>query len=446
MKSFLQRVLPGFFGDDADRRKTPRSADTDRRQAGPGSTLVAACARRPLVSAAGDVVGFEFRVSPDMQQRLKRRTDHRDQAAQVLALLNSARTVAESGRFGLARVSADWLVHAVGFEDGPGAWVGVEQPLGGNPTPAYLQATALAVRQLRQAGAKVGWETPWAMDLTPDFVLLRQGDLPMGAVLEAVRAMPLALRALPTLVTDVASVEDFELALHRGFSIACGALVPSRANDDRKDNLPVPPEVAHVGRLLRQLAAGGDTAEIMTGLQRDGGLARDMWRRINGAGLAPRETGANTDQAASKLSRDELCRCLSMLLLQFAARRKVSCALQEVTLWRARLLELLAVPANEAQPRHLFDLGLASTLGEILKISLPDVADILGLPDFARQALLERAGPWYPYLQLIWLVETQGPDAANELVSRLGGAERVLALSDEAWVWAGRAQHTPGQG
>lgn len=443
MKSFLQRVLPGFFDGEADRRKAPRSADTDRRKALPStlpsSSLVAPGARRPMISAAGEIVGFEFHISPDIQHRLKRRTDHRGQAAYVLAALSSARQMAQAKRIGLARVSADWLVHAVGFEDAAGAWVGVEQPLGGNPTPAYLQATALAVQQLRQAGAKVGWETPLAIDLTPDFVLLCQGDRPMGAVLEAVRALPLALRALPTVVTDVASVEDLELALHRGFSVACGALAPSRLDDGRKDVLPLPPEVARVGQLLRRLAGGAETAEIVADLKRDVGLSRHLLRRVNSASFAQPEPGARVDQALSTLGRDELYRWLSMLLLQFAGRRKVSCALQEVTLWRARLLELLAVQAKEAQPGHLFSLGLASTLGAILKISTPDVVDTLDLPDTARHALLEQAGPWYPYLQLVRLVESQGVDDANDLVAHVGGAERLLALSDEAWAWAWHA-------
>ena len=88
MKSFLQRVLPGFFGDETDRRKAPRSADTDRRKAAPSTLLVALGARRPVISALGEIVGFEFRISSDTQQRLKRRTDHGGQAAQMLAALN----------------------------------------------------------------------------------------------------------------------------------------------------------------------------------------------------------------------------------------------------------------------------------------------------------------------------------------------------------------------
>jgi EAL and modified HD-GYP domain-containing signal transduction protein len=443
MKSFLQRVLPGFFGDETDRRKAPRSADTDRRKAAPSTLLVALGARRPVISALGEIVGFEFRISSDTQQRLKRRTDHGGQAAQVLAALNSARLMAQANRIGLARVSADWLVHAVGFEDAAGAWVGVEQPLGGNPTPAYLQATALAVQQLRQAGAKVGWETPSAMELTPDFVLLRQGDRPMGSVLEAIRAMPLALRALPTLVTDVASVEDLELALHRGLSFACGALAPNRMADDRKDLLPVPPEVARVGQLLGRLVSGADTAEIVADLKCDVGLSYHLLRRVNSAGLAQWEAGVRIDQALLTLGRDELYRWLSMLLVQFAGHRKLSCALQETALWRSRLLELLAVQANEAQSSHLFTLGLASVLGAILKISVADVIETLHLPDFARQALLEQAGPWYPYLQLVWLVESQGVDDASDLADHFGGTERVLALSDEAWAWAWRARLGP---
>ena len=411
----------------------------------PGTLLVAVGARRPLISAGGEIVGFEFRISQDTQQRLRRRTDYRGQAAYVSAVLNSARLMAQTERIGLARVSADWLVHAVGFEDAAGAWVGVEQPPGGHSTPAYLDATVLAIRQLRQAGAKVGWETPCAFESTPDFVLLCQGSRPMGAVLEVVRAMPLASRALPTLVTDVASVEDLELALHRGIDYACGALAPAGVDHDRQDLLPLPPEVARIGHVLKQLVTGADTAAIVSDLKSDVGLSYRLLRRINSASFAQLEAGASIDQAVLMLGRNELYRWLSMLLVQFAGHRKVSSALHEITLWRARLLELLAVQANEPQPSHLFTLGLASMLGEILRISVADVIDTLHLPDFARQALLEKAGPWYRYLQLVWRVESHSVDDASDLADHFGGTERVLALSDEAWAWAWRARHGPDE-
>lgn len=459
MKTFLQRVLPGVFGEEADRRKAPRALATDRRQAPPpvlakgraaatqaaeaaaAAALVAVGARRPLIAASGEIVGFEFRVSGGMQQRLKRRTDYRGQAAHVSAVLTSARLMAQTERIGLARVPAEWLVHATEFEDAAGAWVGVELPGGANSPPALLQATVLAVQQLRQAGAKVGWEIHAGLDLAPDFVLLSQADLPMAAVLEAVRALPLAARAVPALVTDVATVEDLELALHRGLNYACGALAPSGVAPDAKDLLPVPPEVARVGQLLKQLVTGADTAQIVRELKSDVGLSYRLLRRINSAMFAHLEASASIDQAVMLLGRNELYRWLSMLLVQFAGRRKVSSALQEITLWRSRLLELLALQAKEEQPGQFFTLGLASMLGAILKISLLDVVDTLSLPDAARQALLEQAGPWYPCLQMVFQVEAHGVAEAPELADRFGGAERVLALSDEAWAWAWRAGH-----
>jgi EAL and modified HD-GYP domain-containing signal transduction protein len=129
------------------------------------------------------------------------------------------------------------------------------------------------------------------------------------------------------------------------------------------------------------------------------------------------------------------------LLVQFAGKRKASSALQEITLWRSRLLELLAKESNEPIPGQLFTLGLASMLGPLLKISQNEVVSTLNLPAPARQALLEQDGPWHVYLHMALLVQTQSLDEHSELAEPFGGVERVMALADEAWTWAWDAEH-----
>jgi EAL and modified HD-GYP domain-containing signal transduction protein len=136
------------------------------------------------------------------------------------------------------------------------------------------------------------------------------------------------------------------------------------------------------------------------------------------------------------LGRQELYRWLSLMLIQYAGKSKMSSALQEIALWRSRLLELLAIEQREEAPNQLFTLGLASMLGLILHMSLADVVETLSLSEPAHQALIDETGPWRIYLQLAFLVEAQQLDASDRLVVQFGGLERVLALSDQAWTWA----------
>lgn len=445
MTSLWQRLLPKIFGAAPVQPKLASEAAAPAQAVVPvvsqdaedETAVLAMGPRRPLIATDGRIGGFEFRIHHDILRRLGPRADQRGRAAYVAAVLASARLTAQTGRVGFARIPLDWLAHAAGVEVCRGVWVGVEQAAV-MLDDALLPAT---VRALRANGAQVGWGEPLFRDLAPDFVVLRQGAQPMGALLQTYGSWPAALTALPSLVTDVICLEDLEKALNRGVHFACGALAPTGAVRDAREFLPVPPEVHRVGVLLNQLVIGTDTAAIVSGIKGDVGLSFRLLKRLNSANFAQLHAGASIDQAVVMLGRNELYRWLSLLLVQFAGRRKASSALQEVTLWRSRLLELLAREAQEAAPDQFFTLGLASMLGLILKISTDDVATTLNLPLPARQALLEQSGPWYDYLLTIGQVEAHALDDRNALVSRVGGAPRVMALADEAWSWAWAANH-----
>lgn len=388
-------------------------------------------ARRPLVSSVGAVVGFEFRIHEDIQQRVTRRADKYGRAAHVSALLTSARLTARAGRVGFARFPMDWLIHASDLDDLAGIMLGLEPAA---LDPDSLVATAQIVRQLRTAGATVGWDATTDLGLAPDFLILRQGGDPMAAVLEGLKTWPTRLRVLPILVTDIAQVEDLELALLNGVNWACGALAPTVGLHSGANKQPVPPQVRRIAHVLNQLAKGVDTAVIVREIKGDVGLSYRLLRRINSASFAQLNAGASIDQAVLMLGRNELYRWMSLLLVQFAGSRKVSSALQEVALWRSRFLELMALECNEEAPGQLFTMGLASMLGEILKISMEDVVNTLNLPPQASQALLQHSGPWQVYLEIIKQIEAhEFPGAGTD---RFGGVARVLALSDEAWIWS----------
>ena len=460
MKSFLQRLFPGIFGAPPAPRPpdavppsrplatrpvaSPTAAAVSDAEA--DAARVAVGARRPLVAAGGEIAGFEFRIGDDILRRLSRGSYRRGQAAYVSAVLTSAHLMVQAGRIGLARVPVDWLLHVKSPDGVAGVWVGLEQVAQAAQDPAQLQAVMQTVQQLRTVGAKVGWEMPSVLALEPDFVLLSQGGIPMEAVLAAVKTWPLELRMRPAVVTDVATLDDLERALLKGIHYACGALAPTAVPSGSKDLLPVPPEVGRVGHLLRQLVTGAETSVIVSDLKGDVGLSYRLLRRINSASFAQLNAGASIDQAVLMLGRNELYRWLSLLLIQFAGSRKVSSALQEVVLWRSRLLELLAVETHEAAPGQLFTLGLASMLGPILKISLEDVVSTLNLPEPARQALLECSGPWFGYLQIVVQLESKGLCESGALADQFGGSARVQDLSDEAWAWAWAAGHADREG
>lgn len=210
--------------------------------------------------------------------------------------------------------------------------------------------------------------------------------------------------------------------------------------------MQAPPEFLRVAHLLKQLATGADNAVIVQNIKSGVGLSYRLLCRIKSASSAQLNSVSSIEQAVLLLGRNELYRWLSLLLLESGGRRKVSSAWQEITLWRSRLLELLAMENKEASPGQFFTLGLASMLGSLLKISLAEVVSTLNLPEPARQALLEETGPWHAFLQIALQVETQRLGGSDALADQFGGSARVAQLADQAWTWAWEAEHANREG
>ncbi len=398
-------------------------------------------ARRPLISSDGHIVGFEFHVAEHTSRRLAHREDHHAQAAHASAVLASARLIGQTGKIGFARVPATWLLLGADAQAGPGMMVGLEQDDEADQTPDVLHATEQTVRRLRDAGAKVGWAAPGQIDAVPDFLMLHQRSMPMAELLQSLQRLPKTWAAVPVLVTDIANLEDLELALQHGVRWGCGAPTSRSATQDSDKNLPVSPEVRRIGHLLHQLVTGAETTDIVAEVKGDVGLSYRLLRRINSASFAQLGPGTTIEQAAMILGRNELYRWFSMLLIQFAGQRKTSSALQEIALWRSRLMELLAQEHNDTAAGQMFTLGLASMLGLMLGTSAAEIISALNLPEPARQALLEQTGPWYGYLKTATELEHPSQIEPGPGLELPGGRARLLELSDQAWTWAADNSH-----
>lgn len=389
-------------------------------------------ARRPIIAASGGVVGFEFRVHQDVRQRLARAPNPGAQAAYATAVLASARLTAVDQRLGLARLPAHWLQAKMAAQVGPGVMVALESP---TPPPADTSEWLPAIVALREAGARVGWAADLVLALQPDFVLLHQGSQDMDAVLAPIAHWPGELLNLPKVLTDVGHLEDLELALSSGIAYVCGALV-QRTPATPSDVLPLPPQSRRIATLLQMIINGASTQALVEHIKGDVGLSFRLLKRLKAAELSHLQDCDSVEQAVQLLGRNELYRWLSMLLLGASSKRRTSLALQEVALWRARLLELLAIQQQQPAPGQLFALGLASMLGPLLGISRQEVVDTLNLNAQGRQALLNHSGPWAPYLQVVQSLESHATDAAGPFAQPAEGQPSVSDTSEQAWQWA----------
>ena len=438
----LRNRLANLFGARPKAARSARTTPNNAPQVTLGSVpdyLWTIGKRRPLIGASGDVVGFEFGLPVSVLQRIHAKNDAPARAAYLSATLKAAALIAQTGRIGLARLPAAWLLQAHA-EGGANIWLAAEFVHDDDLRATQDPLWKAVVEALRKQGLLVGWEfvDGAAPDgPAPSFRLVRQGETPMPDLLDTLRHERAEHRGQPIVLTDIADLEDFESALADGIPYLCGAL-SSKIERATRD---LPPQAQHLISILNLINTGADNEVLIDEIKFDVSLSYQLLHLLTSARYAHLENVASIDHAVLVLGRKELHHWLFMLLLQQHAPRKVSRALQEVALWRACLFEALARYLQVPDPGQLFTLGLASVLDTLLGVDKHALVAMLKLPHEAQDALLLGTGPWQVYMELAQQLSTntdatQVSRIASEATAHFGGVELVMAFSEQAWAWA----------
>lgn len=393
-------------------------------------------ARRPLIAKDGSVVGFEFRISPKLQEHVCVRAPAAIQASYAVALLAAARRVAQPGRIGLARIPVGWLSALGDTPVAAGVWIALEAPAGDGHAPAVAASLQHILASWQRQGAKLGWPVGLEVPATPDFVLMQPGLHSIAHALGARKDWQAAYRALPVVATDLRNVHEAEYALAHQVHCVCGSMLGQLHADAGQDMQVLPPAARRLSEIIALLNADAATAQVADRIKGDVGLSLRVLQRANAAVYARSQNSSSVEEAVAVLGRRELHRWMSVFLLQYAQSSRVQSALHVLTLWRSRHLELLAAQRSDPHPQALFMLGLASMLVPLLKTSAQQVCEMLSLSAPARQALLDAEGPYAPYLELVQRHEANTLDEVPALLALFGGVHQVKALSEQAWAWA----------
>jgi EAL and modified HD-GYP domain-containing signal transduction protein len=398
--------------------------------------------RRALVGSSGNVDGFEFCFAASIEQRLRRRADPVAQAAHALALISSMRPTIDIGCIALIRLPGALLARPNVLEQLPaGAFVCIDDGDASSlDTPPLTTDESDTLRQtLRTRGVRLGTsDTGASTDVRPDFRILgHAGEAPerlLARIREARRSEP----EMTLIAVGLDSVDTIEQCLAAGATWASGRFTGQPSTRAAR------PAQADVQRIIGLLNSLGDErkplADLTRDLRTDAPLCYRLLRQVNSPGMGLKRSVDSIDQAVLVLGRAELQRWLSVLMLASVNGRPTSRAVQEVALARARLLELLAPGAPGPTPNALFTVGLLSLLDVMLQMPLEQALGPLRLSADASAALLQRSGPWHRWLALAEALERQDLDAADALANDIGGVDRVLELSDEAWQWASSVQ------
>lgn len=428
----------GTAARTSDAQPTSPAPAAGRRAATAAAKPVhaAKAAQRALITAGGSVGGFEFSIDALVLQRLSGvDADPTERAAHLSAVLVASRLAAMSRRVGLARLPAAWMLQASPARNEAGTWIAVDfDP--DDPLPDEVRQRVIRqIGYFREAGARLVWDADEDLGVAPDAWLLKPAEgQSIVERLEALRRLPTPYGSLPVIAADLENLDDIERALHGGVRFACGNMAPAAVPAAPVDAI-LSPDAERVAHLIGQLAAGADTALITRAIKGDVGLTIKLLQQVNGARFAHLGGVASIDQAIVLLGRDELQRWLMVVMTQYGNQRRLSSALQEVALWRARLFELLAIERGDPHPARLFTLGLATMLGVILKIDNAKVAATLSLPPASARALAGQ-GPWHLYVRVTEQIESQTTTDERAVAEGFASADRLLELSAEAWEWA----------
>lgn len=229
---------------------------------------------------------------------------------------------------------------------------------------------------------------------------------------EQVRAM----RRMPFVITGVNSVADVEWAYERG-AVASVGWPRDDSNDRAMRSLQ--PGQAVIIDLIRLVQQDAPAAKIDAVLKRDPALAFKLLRLVNSAAFGLPVQVTSFQHAVMMLGYKRLMRWLS-LLLPTASKEINTFPLMHASLRRGLFLENIGVIDDDAAVRdELFITGAFSMLDRITGASFEHLFDMISLPEGVVDAVMRRAGPYAPYLNLIEAVENSDPGSVVRELDRM---------------------------
>ena len=424
----FQAALPGLA-------KTRPTAAVDS----PAAPAAAFTLRNPLIAAHGGMAGCAFRFTESLEQRLRLRADPVAQAAHALALLASMRSTIAGARVAMTSLPYEILARPAVLEAAGGACIVLD------PAPGRSDASAAEFASLRGHNVRIGSIAPALATATTtvvqaqavanacDYLVLQRGPGGFDFLAAQVSRWRATRADLPIVVTGVENLDELERTLSLNVWLASAPLHSASGSGTRR---PLRPAVTHICQLLAQLRDNRHVSEVSRQLGADVALSYRLLRYINSPAFGLTRSVASIEEAVLLIGHAGLYRWLSIALLDSADGRKASRALQEVSLARARFLELLARERGGDPPQALFTVGLLSLLELLLQAPLGEVLAPLHLEETARQALLEGRGPWIDYLAIAQDLEANDLDRVAARADAFGGLESVVRKSETAWAWA----------
>ena len=235
------------------------------------------------------------------------------------------------------------------------------------------------------------------------------------------------VRDMPFLQSGVRSVLEMEACFERGAHAVLGwpiddAVVTTVA---RSGKAVVAPGVQTVVELIRQVDKEESIERLEATLKRDPPLAFKLLRYINSPAFGLRVEIGSFRHAIMMLGYKRLKRWLALLLA--TASKDVNLKPVMFAAVRRGLLmeELARSSADEEMRSEVFICGVFSLLDRMFQQPFEDLLATIPVPERVRQALIDKSGPYQPYMDVVLAAESESlfdfRDAAERLM--MGVAE-----------------------
>lgn len=260
----------------------------------------------------------------------------------------------------------------------------------------------------------------------------RHDALGLGEQLDRIKA----LGGMAHLIaTRVDTEETFQACRKLGFELFQGnpftQLRPDRPSEMNSSRV-------RVMELLNLVVRNTDIPELEARFKTDATLSYKLLRFINSAAMGMRQPIQSIGHALVILGYDQLYRWLTLLLFVSSQTDPRSQTLLKNALVRARFTENLGQSRFKAGQRGgLFIVGILSLLDALLNLPMEQALADLNLPDTVTDALLNRDGPYAPYLELAIACENFDQDHIERLAEENQlSADEVNLAHVNALIWS----------
>lgn len=201
------------------------------------------------------------------------------------------------------------------------------------------------------------------------------------------------------LAKKVESYDDFEKAKELGFTYFQGYFFCQPEKDQNKE---IDSSKINRVRLLAEINRKTTTREKFVEIvQGDVGLSYKLLRYINSSYFYRLNKIDSVPHAIAYLGDVELRRFLILMLISAVASDKPN-EVVRLALVRAKMVELLAMETEfKNKADEIFFLGLFSLVAALLDTTMDDIAEQLSLSDHLKNCLVNKTGPYAPFLQAV---------------------------------------------